>query len=100
MRPRASWPTAWHGHQLRDVLVALGYDVDVPWKDLPKKDRDWILFTEEQPVVEVRLHSAGDASRLTALLLPQIFPIFSVVAPCQPGASPVSVRRWTFTTGC
>jgi hypothetical protein len=34
------------------------------------------------------------------LLLPQIFPIFSVVAPCQPGASPVSVRRWTFTTGC
>ncbi|MET7379871.1 hypothetical protein ABZT08_13770 [Streptomyces sp. NPDC005526] len=39
-RAIASWPTGWHGHQLRDVLVALGYDVDVPWKDLPKKDRD------------------------------------------------------------
>ena len=52
-RAIASWPTAWHGHQLRDVLVALGYDVDVPWKDLPKKDRDWILYTEETPHVPV-----------------------------------------------
>ncbi|MCV7735114.1 excinuclease ABC subunit UvrA [Micrococcus luteus] len=49
----ASWPTAWHGHQLRDVLVALGYDVDVPWQDLPKKDRDWILYTDETPFVPV-----------------------------------------------
>ena len=32
-----------------------------------------------------------------ALLLPQIFPVFSVVAPCPRGASPVSVRRQTFT---
>ncbi|HCN39608.1 excinuclease ABC subunit UvrA [Rothia sp. (in: high G+C Gram-positive bacteria)] len=48
-----SWPTAWHGHQLRDVLVALGYDVDVPWKNLPKKDRDWILYTDETPHVPV-----------------------------------------------
>ncbi|MBE9404096.1 excinuclease ABC subunit UvrA [Brachybacterium sp. Marseille-Q2903] len=52
-RAIASWPTAWHGHQLRDVLVALGYDVDVPWKDLPKEDRDWILYTEETPYVPV-----------------------------------------------
>jgi len=36
---------------------------------------------------------------MAALLLPQIFPIFSVVAPCHAGASPVSVRRGTFTTG-
>jgi hypothetical protein len=27
------------------------------------------------------------------LLLSRILPIFSVVAPCQPGASAVSVRR-------
>src|SRR5439155_16889840 len=53
-----------------------------------------------QPVVKLQLHSAGDASPLTALLLAQIFPIFSVVAPCHRGASPPSVRRWTFTTGC
>ncbi|PSD24308.1 hypothetical protein C7E12_22045, partial [Stenotrophomonas maltophilia] len=31
----------------------LGYDIDVPWKKLPKKDRDWILFTEETPTVPV-----------------------------------------------
>src|SRR5207244_3026708 len=33
---------------------------------------------------------------LAALLLRQIFPIFSVVAPCQRGASPASVRRRDF----
>jgi excinuclease ABC subunit A len=55
IRERAiqGWPTAWHGQNLRDMLTTLGYDVDIPWKDLPKKDRDWILFTEEQPVVPV-----------------------------------------------
>ena len=49
--------------------------------------------------MKVPLHSTNDASRLAALLLRQIFPIFSVVAPCQPGASSVSVRRGTSTTG-
>lgn len=52
-RAIASWPTAWHGQQLRDTLVSLGYDVDVPWKDLPQQDRDWILYTEETPMVPV-----------------------------------------------
>src|SRR6266571_439552 len=50
--------------------------------------------------MKLQRHSAGDASPLTALLLPHIFPICSVVAPCQRGASPPSVRRRTFTTGC
>src|SRR5206468_9776960 len=72
-------------------------------------------------------HSTGDASPLhpnaaaalgtpapAALLLLQILPVlpphranhvrrgprFSVVAPCRRGASLVSVRRQTFTTGC
>ncbi len=49
----AAWPGAWQGKNLRDILTHLGYDVETPWKKLPKKDRDWILFTEEQPVVEV-----------------------------------------------
>jgi excinuclease ABC subunit A len=35
------------------MLTTLGYDVDRPWRELPKKDRDWILFTDEQPVVPV-----------------------------------------------
>ena len=52
-RAVAAWPTAWQGQNLRDILTTLGYDVDVPWRDLPKKERDWILFTEEQPTVPV-----------------------------------------------
>ncbi len=49
----AAWPGAWQGKNLRDILSHLGYDVDVPWRKLPRKQRDWILFTDEQPVVEV-----------------------------------------------
>lgn len=52
-RAIAAWPPAWHGQNLRDILVSLGYDVDRPWRDLPKKDREWILYTEEQPTVPV-----------------------------------------------
>ncbi|MDO9359558.1 MAG: excinuclease ABC subunit UvrA [Polaromonas sp.] len=52
-RAVAAWPPAWHGQNLRDILVTLGYDVDTPWRKLPKKDRDWILFTDEQPTVPV-----------------------------------------------
>jgi len=50
-------------------------------------------------VVKVQLHSTGDASRLAALLLPQVFPILSVVAPGQPRASPVSVLTLDFHHG-
>jgi excinuclease ABC subunit A len=52
-RAIASWPTAWQGQNLRDILVTLGYDVDIPWRDLPKEQRDWILFTDEQPTAPV-----------------------------------------------
>ena len=52
-RAVAAWPTAWQGQNLRDILVTLGYDVDKPWRELSKKDRDWILFTDEQPTVPV-----------------------------------------------
>lgn len=52
-RAVAAWPPAWHGQNLRDILVTLGYDVDTPWRELPKKDRDWILYTDEQPNVPV-----------------------------------------------
>jgi excinuclease ABC subunit A len=49
----AAWPSAWQGQNLRDILTTLGYDIDKPWREIPKKDRDWILFSEEQPVVPV-----------------------------------------------
>ena len=52
-RAVAAWPTAWHGQNLREILMTLGYDVDTPWRELPKKQRDWILFTDEQPTVPV-----------------------------------------------
>jgi len=55
IRERAiqAWPQAWGGQNQRDILVTMGYNVDIPWQDLPQKDRDWILFTDEQPVVPV-----------------------------------------------
>jgi excinuclease ABC subunit A len=52
-RAVAAWPTAWHGQNLRDILTTLGYDIDTPWRELPKKARNWILFTDEQPTVPV-----------------------------------------------
>ncbi|MCW1912991.1 excinuclease ABC subunit UvrA [Luteolibacter sp. GHJ8] len=52
-RAIAAWPPAWHGQNLRDILVSLGYDIDTPWRKLSKKVRDWILFTDEQPTVPV-----------------------------------------------
>ncbi|SIT97935.1 excinuclease ABC subunit A [Epilithonimonas bovis DSM 19482] len=52
-RAVASWPTAWQGQNLRDILISLGYNVDIPWKELPKKQRDFILYTNEQPTVPV-----------------------------------------------
>jgi excinuclease ABC subunit A len=52
-RAIAAWPPAWHGQNLRDILVSLGHDIDTPWRKLPKKARDWILYTEEQPTVPV-----------------------------------------------
>ncbi|WP_405846968.1 ATP-binding cassette domain-containing protein [Streptomyces sp. NBC_01518] len=58
----AAWPGAWQGKNLRDILDTLGYDVDVPWCDLPAEQREWILFTDEQPVVTV--HPVRDADRI------------------------------------
>lgn len=52
-RAIAAWPPAWHGQNLRDMLVTLGFDIDTPWKKLSRKDRDWILFTDETPNVPV-----------------------------------------------
>jgi excinuclease ABC subunit A len=52
-RAIAAWPPAWHGQNLRDILVSMGHDVDSPWRELPRKLRDWILFTDETPTVPV-----------------------------------------------
>ncbi|GAA3073187.1 hypothetical protein GCM10020254_16270 [Streptomyces goshikiensis] len=36
--------------------------MDAPWRELPARDREWILFTEEQPVVTV--HPVREAERI------------------------------------
>ena len=67
---------------------------------------DFPILPESAPLVspatssqcESLVHSTGDASPPAALILPQILPVCSVVAP-PAGASPVSVPRQTFTTG-
>ncbi|PPS67773.1 MULTISPECIES: ATP-binding cassette domain-containing protein [Streptomyces] len=58
----AAWPGAWQGKNLRDILDALGHDVERPWRELPANEREWILFTAEQPVVTV--HPVRDADRI------------------------------------
>jgi hypothetical protein len=50
----AAWPGAWQGANLRSIVSGLGIDVDRPWRRLKKSDRDWLLFTEEQPSVLIK----------------------------------------------
>ncbi|WP_410679409.1 excinuclease ABC subunit UvrA [Chryseobacterium sp. Y16C] len=70
-RAVAAWPSAWQGQNLREILMTLGFDVDKPWKDLPKKERDWILFTDETPTVPVYSGlSAAEVNRAVKMKLP------------------------------
>jgi excinuclease ABC subunit A len=73
-RAVAAWPSAWQGQNLRDILVSLGFDVDTPWRDLPKKDREWILFTDEQPTVPVYAGLTPEQTR--SALLPKAEPSY------------------------
>lgn len=47
----AAWPGAWQGANLRSIVRGLGIDIAKPWRALPRKDRDWLLYTDEQPSV-------------------------------------------------
>ncbi|MGB3827622.1 MAG: excinuclease ABC subunit A, partial [Ornithinimicrobium sp.] len=49
----AAWPGAWQGKNYRDIVATLGYDIHLPWRDLPVQARDFILFSEATPVVTV-----------------------------------------------
>ena len=50
----AAWPGAWQGANLRSIVSGLGIDVDKPWLKLKKKDRNWLLYTDEQPSVLIK----------------------------------------------
>lgn len=60
-----AWPGAWAGKNFRDILEALGYDIDRPWRELADADREWILFTRERPVVEIVPHRGADQIQRT-----------------------------------
>lgn len=47
----AAWPGAWQGANLRSIVSGLDIDIDRPWRRLKKKDREWLLYTDEQPSV-------------------------------------------------
>ena len=47
----AAWPGAWQGANLRSIVTGLGIDIDKPFRRLPRRTRDWLLFTDEQPSV-------------------------------------------------
>lgn len=47
----AAWPGAWQGANLRSIVSGLGIDLDKPWRRLRRRDRDWLLYTDEQPSV-------------------------------------------------
>ncbi len=56
----AAWPGAWQGKNLLRITVVMGIDVDTPWHQLAKKDRDWLLFTDEEPKVLIRRRGEPD----------------------------------------
>ncbi|CAO1650269.1 excinuclease ABC subunit UvrA [Salinibacterium sp. NYA9b] len=50
----AAWPGAWQGANLKSIVNGLGIDTRAPWNSLSRKDRDWLLYTEEQPSVFIQ----------------------------------------------
>lgn len=50
----AAWPGAWQGANQRSIVNGLGIDIDAPWHTLSQEDRDWLLFTDEQPKVFIQ----------------------------------------------
>lgn len=55
-----AWPGAWAGKNFRDILDVLGIPMDTPWREIPRETRDWILFTDEEPVVTVKPERGSD----------------------------------------
>lgn len=73
-RAVAAYPAAWQGQNLREILMTLGIDVDKPWRELSKKDRDWILFTDETPTVPV--YSGFNAAQVQRALKAEMSPSY------------------------
>ena len=67
-RAIAAWPLAWGGQNLRDILVSLGYDVDTPWRNLPKKTATGFCIPTSNPLCRYTrdLHHVKRAPRCVA----------------------------------
>ena len=100
--PRRNWARALvlQGNGREAVAqFRLAIEAAPDWPEL-LGDVAWVLAAHPDPTVRDPEEGVHLARRAAALLFAQILPVFSVVAPCRRGASPVSVRRQTFTTGC
>lgn len=49
----AAWPGAWLGKNFREILETLGVDTARPWRELDEETRNWILYTDETPIITV-----------------------------------------------
>ncbi|NWN88363.1 MAG: excinuclease ABC subunit UvrA [Micrococcaceae bacterium] len=49
----AAWPGAWLGKNFREILETVGVDTSAPWHNLDQQTRDWILYTDQNPVITV-----------------------------------------------
>src|SRR5699024_1716810 len=49
----AAWPGAWLGKNFREIIETLGVDTARPWPELDDDTRQWILYTDETPIVTV-----------------------------------------------
>ncbi len=57
------WATkAWVGLNVRRMVTKLGIDIHAPWHTLAQADRDWLLFTEEEPRMLLQGNKQGEAS--------------------------------------
>jgi excinuclease ABC subunit A len=53
---------AWVGLNVRRMVTKLGIDIHAPWHTLDQKDRDWLLFTDEEPRMLLQGNKQGEAS--------------------------------------
>ena len=50
----------WQGVNFRRIASELGYDIDLPFQQFSREDRDWLLFSDEEPTVRVNVREGGN----------------------------------------
>ncbi|MCY0905660.1 excinuclease ABC subunit UvrA [Arthrobacter sp. H14-L1] len=57
----AAWANrGWQGVNYRRIADELGYNIHVPWRELPARDRREILFGDDEPTVVVHAREGGN----------------------------------------